>query len=170
MLAVDDDDGGGDAGVESPMATYLNLTTHQLVRETEAGSTCADKWLALYSGLQKNIFDGLDNGTLAAIEQSLQKRLGRRAVPPPRRRGICCPPRDRLACTAVSSTTSTLRARRTAGTGWRRCWSERLVYYGLRCDCAACLGSLGSPGAYPLEAGSRWSRGGQQCRRAKNGT
>jgi len=36
---------------------------------------------------QKNIFDGLDYGTLAAIEQSLQKRLGRRAVPPPRRRG-----------------------------------------------------------------------------------
>ena len=59
MLAVDDDDGGGDAGVESPMATSLNLTTHQLVRETKAGSTCADKWLALYSGLQKNIFDGL---------------------------------------------------------------------------------------------------------------
>ena len=74
MLAVDDDDGGGDAGVESPMATSLNLTTHQLVRETKAGSTCADKWLALYSGLQKNIFDGLDYGTLAAIEQSLQKR------------------------------------------------------------------------------------------------
>ena len=46
MLAVDDDDGGGDAGVESPMSTSLNLTTHQLVRETEAGSTCADKWLA----------------------------------------------------------------------------------------------------------------------------
>ena len=46
MLAVDDDDGGGDAGVESPMATSLNLTTHQLVRETKAGSTCADKWLA----------------------------------------------------------------------------------------------------------------------------
>ena len=109
VLAVDDDDGGGDAGVESPMATSLNLTTHQLVRETKAGSTCADKWLALYSGLQKNIFDGLDYGTLAAIEQSLQKRLGRRAVPPPRRRGNrgkrrtsrdvsacmhCCPPRD----------------------------------------------------------------------------
>ena len=36
---------------------------------------------------QKNIFDGLDYGTLAAIEQSLQKRPGRRAVPPPRRRG-----------------------------------------------------------------------------------
>ena len=35
---------------------------------------------------QKNIFDGLDYGTLAAIEQSLQKRLGRRAVPSPRRR------------------------------------------------------------------------------------
>ena len=87
VLAVDDDDGGGDAGVESPMSTSLNLTTHQLVRETKAGSTCADKWLALYSGLQKNIFDGLDYGTLAAIEQSLQKRLGRRAVPPPRRRG-----------------------------------------------------------------------------------
>ena len=71
VLAVDDDDGGGDAGVDSPMATCLNLTTLQLVRETKAGSTCADKWLALYSGLQKNIFDGLDYGTLAAIEQSL---------------------------------------------------------------------------------------------------
>ena len=46
VLAVDDDDGGGDADVESPMSTSLNLTTHQLVRETEAGSTCADKWLA----------------------------------------------------------------------------------------------------------------------------
>jgi len=46
VLAVDDDDGGGDAGVESPMSTSLNLTTHQLVRETKAGSTCADKWLA----------------------------------------------------------------------------------------------------------------------------
>ena len=33
----------------------------------------------------------------------------------------CCPPRDRLACTAASSTTSTLRARRTAGTRSRGC-------------------------------------------------
>jgi hypothetical protein len=45
VLAVDDDDGGGDAGVESPMSTSPNLTTHQLVRETKAGSTCADKCL-----------------------------------------------------------------------------------------------------------------------------